>query len=129
MSYEPCFPWTLQLTSLTPDPSPSTLNRSGVTNLTHNLPGDSFIACTLRPWATCGTSKDSRDLRKQSSEQLSLRRPALTQLVEEAFSSWVGMCEAPQNPSNVTQSHPLIVTLEGSLSHMAIPLSGELHVD
>ena len=36
------FPRTLQLTSLTSDQSPSTLNRSGVTNLTHNLPGDSF---------------------------------------------------------------------------------------
>ena len=41
----------------------------------------------------------------------------------------LGMREAPQNPSNVTQSQPLTVTLEGSLSHMAIPLSGELHVD
>ena len=37
--------------------------------------------------------------------------------------------KAPQNPSNVTQSQPLTVTLEGHLSHTAIPLSGELHVD
>ena len=124
----PRFPWTLQLTSLTPDPSPSTLSCSGVTNLTHNLPGDSFIASTQVRVQLCGTSKDSRDLRKQSSEQLSLRRPALTQLVEEAFSSWVGMREAPQNPSNVTQSQPLTVTLEGHLKHTAIPLSGVLHV-
>jgi len=47
----PGFPWTVQLTSLTPDPSPSTLNRSGVTNLTHNLPGDSFTC--LHPKAVC----------------------------------------------------------------------------
>ena len=124
----PRFPWTLQLTSLTPDPSPSTLSCSGVTNLTHNLPGDSYIASTQVRVQLCGTSKDSRDLRKHSSEQLSLRRQALTQLVEEAFSSWVGMREAPQNPSNVTQSQPLTVTLEGHLKHTAIPLSGVLHV-
>ena len=32
-----------------------------------------------------GRSKDSRDLRKHPSERLSLKRPALAQLVEEAF--------------------------------------------
>ena len=74
------------------------------------------------------TSKDSRDFRKHLSELLSLKRPALAQLVEEAFSSWVGMREAPQNPSNDTQSQPLAVTLRGSLSHMAFPLSGRLHI-
>ena len=120
----PRFPWTLQLTSLTPDPSPSTLSCSGVTNLTHNLPGDSFTACTSSRVQLCGTSKDSRNLKKYPSEQLSLRRPALTQLVEEVFSSWVGMREAPQNPSNVTQSQPPTVTLEGSLSHTAFHCQG-----
>ena len=64
-----------------------------------------------------GTSKDSRDLRKHPSERLRLKRLALAQLVEEVFSSLVGMHEAPQNPSNDTQSQPLTVTLEGSLSH------------
>ena len=53
----------------------------------------------------------------------------LAQLVEEVFSSLVGMREAPQNRSNDTQSKPLIMTLEGSLSHTAFPLTGWLHVD
>ena len=76
-------------------------------------------ACTQRPCATCGTSKDSRDLRKHPSERLSLKRPALAQRVEEVFSSSVGMSAAPQNPSNDTQSQLLTVTLEGSLNHKA----------
>ena len=76
-----------------------------------------------------GTSKESRDLRKHPSEGLSLKRPVLAQLVEEVFSSLVGMHEPSQNPSNDTQSKPLTMTLEGSLSHTAFPLSGRLHVD
>ena len=42
---------------------------------------------------------------------------------------FTGMPEAPQDPSNDTQSQPLTMTLEGSLSHMAFPLSGQLYVD
>lgn len=61
--------------------------------------------------------QDSRDLRNHASELLILKRPALVQLVVELFSSSMGMHEAPQNPSNGTQSQPLTVTLEGSLSH------------
>ena len=76
-----------------------------------------------------GTSKESRDLRKHPSEGLSLKRPVLAQLVEEVFSSLVGMHEPSQNPSNDTQSKPLTMILEGSLSHTAFPLSGWLHVD
>ena len=65
-----------------------------------------------------------RDLRKRPSERLSLRRPALAQRVEEVFSSSVGKLEAPQNPSNDTQSQLLVVALEGSLSHMAFHCQG-----
>lgn len=54
---------------------------------------------------------------------------ALAQLVEEVFSSLVGMREALQNHSNDTQSQPLTMTLEGSLSHTAFPVTGQLHVD
>ena len=61
---------------------------------------------------------------KHPSERLSLKRPALAQLVEEVFSSLVGMPEAPQNPSNDTQLQPLTVTLEGSLSHTAFHCQG-----
>ena len=63
-------------------------------------------------------------MRKHPSEWLNLNKLALVQLVEEVFSSLVGMCEAPQNPSNDTQSQPLTVTLEGSLSHMAFHCQG-----
>ena len=73
--------------------------------------------------------QDSRDLRNHASELLVLKRLAFAQLVVELFSSSVGMHEPPQNPSNDTQSQPLTVTLEGSLSHTAFPLSGLLHID
>ena len=36
----------------------------------------------------------------------------------------LGMREAPQNPSNDTQSQPLTVTLGGSLSHTAFHCQG-----
>ena len=54
---------------------------------------------------------------------------ALAQLVEEVVSSLVGMREAPPNHSNDTHSQPLTMTLEGSLSHTAVPVTGQLHVD
>ena len=83
------------------------------------LISDSFTS--LHPKAVCNFMEPLKiqDMRKHPSEWLSLRKPALAQLVKEVFSSLVGMREAPRNPSNDAQSEPLTVTLEGSLSTQA----------
>ena len=123
MCCEPWFPWTLQLTSLILTHHPASLT-SWMLHVSWQT--------GLHPKALCNfihPLQDSRDLREHPSDLLILKRPALAQLAEEAFSSWVGMREAPQHPSNDTLSQPLTVGLEGSLSHTAFPRSGPLHVD